>query len=69
MSRGRTEKFFIYAPSQGPYKGHRLTGINEGYKGEPGKLSLQDFLDFLKEQGVDPVNVALPLGFKTLVKI
>lgn len=64
----KSDKFFIYAPKRSGYsKGKRLMGVNlTGDKGHK-DVNLQDLLDFLKKNEIDPAKVPLPGQFTVLV--
>lgn len=61
-----SDKFFIYAPKkQGPQNGQRLLLVNHTHSG---KANLEDLMQFLKEQGINPSQVPLPEGFVIFLK-
>lgn len=62
----KTDKFFIYAPKKSGYrKGKKLLGVNHPADG----LTIQDLVEFLKEQGIPLSTVSLPSGFITTAKV
>lgn len=65
--RKKTDKFFIHpARKRGYYKNKRLLGINHLYKGDRESITVQDLLDFLKEQRLDVSTVMIPSTFITI---
>lgn len=59
------DKFFIYAPRRsGERKGQVMLGANHQYDGSAGEITLQDLVDFLKKNNLEPANV--PIGFLTV---
>jgi hypothetical protein len=70
MSRRlKSSKFFLYAPFRSGWrKGERLLGVNYLYEGGTENLNLQDLIDFLKEENIDPSVVRLNSSFTTTAK-
>jgi DNA-binding sugar fermentation-stimulating protein len=67
MPRARkTDKFFIVQIKGCKNLGNHLVGINPDYEGDRSNLHLQEFVDFLKEQGVDPSKIKLPDSFNSI---
>ena len=62
----QTDKFYI-VKTFGKYRvfGDLQVGVNHSYKGSRGDLSLQAFIDFLREHNVDLAKVTLSPTFTT----
>ena len=65
-NRRRDAMFFIHKYRSGQSKGRRLIGLNHNYVGET--PTAQDFLDFLKKEGIDPSDVPLEGLFMVMTK-
>ncbi len=65
----KTDKFFLSRTPTG-YRnlGTRLIGANGSYEGDLSNLSLQELLDFLKKNDVNPASVGLSSGFCFWIK-
>jgi hypothetical protein len=62
----KTDKFFFYSPKKSGYsRGKMLVGVNHRYEGGTDNLNLQDLIDFLKENEIDPSNVKVHASFST----
>ena len=59
----KTDKFYINKMRGRRSYGNHLVGINRLYEGDPKNLTLQAFVDFLKEHGIDPAKVKCPVSF------
>ncbi len=62
----KTDKFY-WVKTTGIYRtfGNIQVGVNTSYDGDLTNLTLQEFVDFLHEQGIDPANVRLSGNFTT----
>ena len=66
-NRRKDAKFFIRRPDRsGQYRGTRLLGQNHLYVGET--PTIQDLLDFMKENGINPSDVPLEGYFMARTK-
>jgi len=60
----KTDKFFFYTAKQaGFFKNKRLIGVNYSQEGGPDNLNLQDLIDFVKENDIDPSKVKIHSSF------
>ena len=61
----KSDKFFIYAAKKSGYwKGKRMLGVNDSYEGEA-RLTVQDLVDFLKDEEIELSKVVLSDSFIT----
>jgi hypothetical protein len=66
----KSSKFFLYtAKKSGHHKGKMLLGTNHEYEGGQENITLQDLIDFLKENKIEPTRVELPGHFITTAKV
>lgn len=60
----KTDKFFFYtAKKTGFFKNKRLIGVNHLQEGGSDNLNLQDLIDFVKENDIDPSKVKIHGSF------
>jgi len=69
MDRSTKEKFCIVPPgNHGEWKDKMLLVVNSLYEGDVSGISLQDLLEFLLKNNIDPHKV--PIGhFRTAITI
>lgn len=69
MGTRNAGKFYIHKPEKrGKNTGRRLLGANVRDEDDSSDLTLQDLLDFLGEQHIDPSKVVLHRGFTAFAK-
>ncbi len=64
----KSDKFFLHAvQKRGPFKGHRLLGVNHTYR-DGKNITLQHLLDFLKEKGIETSQVPVLDSYMVYIK-
>lgn len=66
----KKDKFFLYkAHKSGYWKNKMLFGVNHNYEGGDCNLSMQDLIDFMEENQIEPSRVPLNSGFTAHIKV
>ena len=65
----KSSKFFYTAKKSGYNKGKMLLGVNCFCETGVGDLTLQDLLDFLTTNKIEPTEVEFPGGLITTAKV
>jgi len=65
----KSDKFFFYAAKKNGFsKGKMMLGVNDLYEGGVENISVQDLIDFLAKNKIDPSKVEISASFITYVK-
>lgn len=65
----KTDKFFFYtAKKSGHWKGKIMIGVNGLYEGGINNISIQDLIDFLAKNEINPSNVEINNSFIVYAK-
>ena len=65
----RSDKFFFYAAKKSGFsKGKILLGVNHLYEGGINNISVQDLIDFLAKNKIDPSKVEIGNSFITYAR-
>ena len=60
----KTDKFFFYtAKKSGFHKNKKLIGVNHFHEESGNNLNLQDLINFVKENDIDPSKVKIHSSF------
>ncbi len=56
----KTDKFFLYKPTKsGPRKNSIFVGANDKFEGGVSNVNLQDLIEFLAKNNIDPSDVSM----------